>query len=126
MPRLKRINTKLTKIGRKASGRDHPDCWVVLAIPHPPMCIWAHPHDWSLQPLYLSTLYYNCCIFTDLQIYRSEDRAALVPRQLRVPPPPTPIHEPQPQSPSVTLAPAGSNVQGSGHQLWCRSLNMGH
>ena len=23
-------------------------------MPHPPSHIWAHPHDWSLQPLYLS------------------------------------------------------------------------
>ena len=31
-----------------------PECQVFCAMPHPPLCIWAHPHDQSLQPLYLS------------------------------------------------------------------------
>ena len=33
----------------------HPECWVFHAMPHPPLHIWAHPRDWNLQPLYLST-----------------------------------------------------------------------
>ena len=110
----------------KTSGRDHPDRWLVRLMPHPPPHIWAHPRDRSLQPLYLSTLYYNHCTFTNLQIYRSEDRVALAPHQLRVPPPLTPAHAPQPQSPSATPAPAGSNALGSSHQLWCPSPTVGH
>ena len=34
----------------------HPECWVFCAMPHPPLHIWVHPHDWSLQLLYLSFL----------------------------------------------------------------------
>ena len=82
-------------------------------MPHPPPCIWVCPCNWSLQPLYLSTLYYNHCTFTNIQIYRSEDRVALMPCQLRVPPPPTPTHAPQPQSPLVTPAPTGLTYQGA-------------
>ena len=26
-------------------------------MPHPPLHIWTHPHNWSIQPLYLSTFY---------------------------------------------------------------------
>ena len=33
-------------------GQLHPECWVFHTMPHPPPHIWAHPHDWSLQPLY--------------------------------------------------------------------------
>ena len=126
MARLKCVNMKLPKNGCKSLGRDHPDCWMVHVMPHPPQHIWACPHNWSLQPLYLSTLYYNRCTFTNLQIYTSEDCVALVPCQLRVPPPPTPMHALQPPFPVVTPAPVGSNVLGSGHQLWRRSLTVGH
>ena len=99
---------------------------MVCLMPHPPPRIWAHPCDWGLQPLYLSTLYYNRCTFTNIPIYRSEDQVVLVPHQLRVPPPLTPMHAPQLQSPSATPAPVGSNLLGSGHQLWCQSLTVSH
>ena len=33
-------------------------------MPHPLLHIWAHPRDWSLQPLYLSTLFYNLFVHT--------------------------------------------------------------
>ena len=33
----------------------HPECQVFHMMPHPPLHIWTHPRDWSLQPLYLST-----------------------------------------------------------------------
>ena len=124
--RPKCMNMKLPKNGCKTQGRDHPDHWVVCLMPHPPLRIWAHPHDWSLQLLYLSTLYYNSCTFTNIQIYRSKDRAALTPHQLRVPPPLTPAHAPQLWSPLATPAPAGSNALGSSHQLWRRNLTTGH
>ena len=69
----KRVNTELPKNGCETQGKDHPDCWVVHLMPQPPPHIWAHPHDQSLQLLYLSTLYYNRCTFTNIQIYKSED-----------------------------------------------------
>ena len=34
----------------------YPGCQVFHAMPHPPLGIWAHPCDWSLQPVYLSLL----------------------------------------------------------------------
>ena len=34
----------------------HPGHRVFHAMPHPPPRIWAHPCNWSLQPLYLSLL----------------------------------------------------------------------
>ena len=33
----------------------HPERWVFNETPHPPPHIWVHPHDQSLQLLYLST-----------------------------------------------------------------------
>ena len=75
----------------------------------------------------LFTLYYNAMLSNyNLHIYRNEDGAALPPNWLRVPPPLTPAHAPQQQSLMVILAPAGSNTQGSGHQLLCQSLTIGH
>ena len=38
-------------------GRDIPGCQDVHLMPHPPPHIWACPHDWSLQPLYLHYFY---------------------------------------------------------------------
>ena len=93
-------------------------------MPQPPPHIWAHPRDWSLQPLYLSTLYYNHC--TLLQIYKSGDYVAPMPHHLKVPPPLTPLHALPPPSPLATLAHTGSNVLGSGHQLWCQNPTTGH
>ena len=94
------------------------------------------PPDTTPSPAYLGmslrleptttlfTLYYNTAFFffffffTNLQMYRSEDGVALMPHWLRVPPPLTPTHAPQQQSLMVTPAPAGSNAQGTSHQLW--------
>ena len=121
---LKRITTKLPKNGCKTLERDHQDCRVVHVMPHSPPHIWARPCNQSLQLLYLPTLYYNHC--TLLQIYTCGDCATLVPRLLRVPPPLTPVHALRPPSPSVTPAHAGSNIQGSGHQLWHRNPTVGH
>ena len=66
-----------------------------------------------------------CILFTNLQIHRSEDGAALAPHQLKVPPPLTPAHAPQQQFLVATPAPVGLNVQGSGHQLWCQESDCG-
>ena len=107
-------------------GRDHPDGWAIHKTPHPPPHIWACPHNWSLQPLYLHYITMLCLVITNLHIYRIEDGAALPPHQLRVPPPLTPAHAPQQQSLVVIPAPAGSNAQGSGHQWWCQSWTVGH
>ena len=119
-----RVNMKLPKNSHKALGRDHPDHRVVHVMPHPPLHIWARPCDRSLQPLYLPTLYYNHC--TLLQIYTCGDCVALLPHQLRVPPPLTPMHALRPPSPSVTPAPTGLNIPGSGHQLWHWNPTVGH
>ena len=123
---LKCVNMELPKNGRQTQGRDHLDHRVVCLMPHPPPHIWVHPRDRSLQPLYLHYITMLCILFTNLQIYRSKDGVALVPCQLKVPPPLTPMHAPQQQFLMATLAPAGSNVQGSGHQLWHQSLTVGH
>ena len=40
-------------------SRAYPEHQVFCAMPHPPPHIWVHPHDRSLQPLYLSTFYTN-------------------------------------------------------------------
>ena len=66
----KRVIMKLPENGCRTLGREHLDCWVVHMMPYPPPHIWAHPHDWSLQLLYLSTLFYNLFVhtFTNLQI----------------------------------------------------------
>ena len=34
----------------------HPEHRVFHTMPHPPPHIWAHLHNWILQPLYLSTI----------------------------------------------------------------------
>ena len=60
---------KLPENGCRTSGIVHPSCQVVHVTPHPPPHIWAHPRDWSLQLLYLSTLFYNL-LYTILQIWR--------------------------------------------------------
>ena len=120
------LDTELPKNGCQTQGRDHPDCRVVHPMPHPPLRIWACPHDWSLQPLYLHYITMLCILFTNLQIYRSQDRVALTPHQLKVPPPLTPMHAPKQQFLVATPAPAGSNIQGSGHQLWHWSPTAGH
>ena len=35
----------------------HPECRVICTMPHPSPCIWVHPRNHSLQPLYLSYFY---------------------------------------------------------------------
>ena len=37
----------------------HPEHRVFHTMPQPPPHIWAHPHNRSLHPLYLSTFYTN-------------------------------------------------------------------
>ena len=37
----------------------HPECRMFHTTPHPPLCIWVHPHNWSLQPLYLSLILFT-------------------------------------------------------------------
>ena len=120
------ISMKLSKKAAKTLGRDHPDCWVVREMPHPPPHIWAHPPNWSLQLLYLHYITMLCLVIINLHIYRNEDGVALAPHWLRVPPLLTPVHAPQQQSLMATSAPAGSNAQGSGHQQWHWSLTVGH
>ena len=93
-------------------------------MPHPPPCIWAHPHNWSLQPLYLHNVTMLHSGIT-LQIYRKEGGVALPPHWLRGPPPLSPMRAP-PQHLVVIPASAGSNAQGSGYQLWRWSLTAGH
>ena len=110
--------------GCRTSGRDHLDCWVIHMMPHPPLHIWAHPHDWSLQPLYLSTLFYN--LYTLLQIYKCEDYVAFASHHLRGPPPLTPLRAPLPPPPLLTPAHTGSDISGSGHQLWHQNPTVGH
>ena len=107
-------------------GRNHLDHRVICEMPHPPPCIWAHPYDQSLQPLYLHYITMLCLVITNLHIYRNEDGVALLPHQLRVPPPLTPVHAPQQQSLMVTPAHVGSNAQGSNHQWWHQSQTVGH
>ena len=53
--------------------------------------IWVHPHNQSLQPLYL---HYVTMLHMEitLQIYRMVGEAALPPRELRGPPPLSPVH----------------------------------
>ena len=56
------------KESRKRLGRDIPGCRDAHLTPHPPLHIWVHPHDWSLQPLYLH-YFYNAALrncFTNL------------------------------------------------------------
>ena len=38
-------------------NRVHRECWVYCMMPHPPLHIWVHPHDRSLQLLYLPIFY---------------------------------------------------------------------
>ena len=84
-------------------------------MPHPPPHIWVHPRDRSLQLLYLHYVTMLHSRIT-LQIYRKEGRAALLPHQLRGPPPLSSAHAP-PWHLVMTPAPAGLNAQGSGHRL---------
>ena len=120
---FRRINTKLPK---KAAKPKAGTICVVHLMPHPPLCIWAHPRDRSLQPLYLHYIAMLCLAITNLHIYRNEDRVAILPCWLRGPPPLSPTYAPQQQSLVATPAPAGSNAQGSGHQLWHWSLTAVH
>ena len=122
--RLKCVNMKWPEKSCRTSGRDHPDHRVVHMMPHPPPHIWACTHNQSLQLLYLSTLFYN--LYTLLQIYKCEDYAAFASHHLRVSPPLTPLCAPLPPPPLMTLAHAGSDILGSGHQLWRQNLTMGH
>ena len=49
---------KIVQNGRKEMSNVamvHPECRVFCMMPHPPPHIWAHTHNQSLQPLYLST-----------------------------------------------------------------------
>ena len=105
-------------------GRDLLDCWLAHLMPHPPLCIWVCPRNQSLQPLYLHYVTMLHLRIT-LQIYRKEGGAALMPCQLRGPPPLSPACTP-PQHLVVTPAPVGSNAQGSSHRLWHQSLTAGH
>ena len=52
----KRVHQKLPKNGhrKKTAATVHPGHLVFHAMPHPPLHIWAHPHNRSLQPLYFS------------------------------------------------------------------------
>ena len=125
----KHIIMKLPQNSRRTSGMDHPDFQVVCVMPHSPLHIWAHPHDRSLQPLYLSTLFHNLSVhnFTNLQTQDTGTISmAITPRDLRGPPPLTPMHAPLLPPPLVTLAHVGSDISGSGHQLWCQNLTSGH
>ena len=127
--RPKHIITKLPENDRRTSGRDHPDCWVVHVMPHPPPHIWSHPRDWSQQLLYLSILFYNLFVhnFTNLQTWDTGAiSVAIVPHHLRGPPPLTPLCAPPLPPPLVTLAHMGSDVSGSGHQLWHPNPTMSH
>ena len=45
----------------------HPEHWVFHTVPHPPLCIWVHPHNWSLQPLYLSTITTTMSFITKIE-----------------------------------------------------------
>ena len=123
------IIPKLPENGRRTLGRDHPECQVVRMMPHPPLHIWAHPRDWSLQPLYLSTLFYKLFVhnFTNLQ---TQDTGtipmALTPHHLRGPPPLTPLCAPPLLPQLMTPAHTGSDVLGSGHQLWHWNPTTGH
>ena len=47
---------KMTQDDKNNVAMVHPECWVFHTMPHPPPCIWARPHNQSLQPLYLSTI----------------------------------------------------------------------
>ena len=111
MAHPKCVTIKLPKNGCKASGRDHLGHQVVHMMPHPPPCIWVHPHNQSLQLLYLPTLYYNHC--TLLQIYTCGDCATLAPCQVRVPPRPTPVRALRSLSPLVTRLMWGRTSQGT-------------
>ena len=90
---------------------------------HPPPCIWVPPHNQSLQPLYL---HYDTMLHTEItsQIYRRVGGVAFLPRRLRGPPPLSPMHA-LPWHLVVTPAPAGLNMQGSGHRPWYQSLTTG-
>ena len=105
-------------------GRDLPDHQEDCLMPHPPPHIWAHPHDWSLQLLYL---HYFTMLHSEitLHIYRKEGGVALPPHRLRGPSPLSPARVLQQLSLVVTLAPVGLNAQGSGRQLWCQSPTTG-
>ena len=59
------------------------------------------------------TLYYKAVLNNYRYIYRNEDGAALQPHWLRGPPTLSPVCAPLQQSLVVTLAPVGSNAQGS-------------
>ena len=118
---------KLSKNGHKASGGDHPDHQVVCMMPQPPR-IFGH------IPV---TRAYNCFIYLHYittAVHKCRAYAALTPRHLRVPPPPTPcmhIDRHLPWRPQLTqgqtsLAHAGSNVLGSSHQLWHHNPTVGH
>ena len=117
------IIRKLPENGRRTSGMVHPDCRVVHMMPHPSPHIWAHPHDQSLQLLYLSTFFfYNFNTILQNQGLRCH----LTPPSLRGPPPLTLSCVPPPPPPLVTPAHVGSDVSGSGHQPWCQNLTTGH
>ena len=92
-------------------------------MPHPPPCIWAHPHDQSLHLLYLHYVTMPHSGIT-LQIYIKEGGVALLPHRLRGPLPMSPVRAP-PLHLVVTSAPVGLNAQRSNHQLWCQSLTTG-
>ena len=119
---LRCVIRKLPENGCRTLGMVHPDHWVVCVMPHPPLCIWAYPHDRSLQPLYLSTFFYN--FFT--QFYKLRDYTAILPHHLRGPPPLTLLHGPPPLPPLVTPAHVESDISGSSHQPWCQNLTTGH
>ena len=62
---------KIAQNGRKDMSKVatvHLECWVFHAMPHPPPCIWAHPDDRSLQPLYLSTITTTISFITKTKI----------------------------------------------------------
>ena len=123
MVRPRRVIRKLPENSHRTLGMVHLDCRVVCMMQHPPLHIWAHPHNWSLQPLYLSTFFYNF-FFTILQTRGLCSHLALPP--LRGPPPLTLSCGPPPLPPLVTPAHVGSDVLGSGHQSWHRNLTVGH
>ena len=116
---------KLPENGCRTLGRDHPDHRVVRVMPHPPLCIWAHPHDQSLQPLYLSTLFYNLFVHTITNL-QMQGLCSFMHRHLRGPPPPTPLRAPPPPPPLATPAQAGLDILGSSHHLWHRNPTTGH
>ena len=46
----------------------HPEHSVFHTMPHPPLRIWVCPRDWSLQPLYLSTITTTTSFITKTKI----------------------------------------------------------